>query len=62
MLPSETDIALALSEGEDVDLFLDAQLVNRNWYMDQELDTYEEALEKGLYETLKIIKSNEGNN
>lgn len=43
------------SLGQDGDLFLRPESINsKDWYL-KENKTYEEALEKGLYESLKLI-------
>jgi len=56
-LPSDEDIELSKDGGEDGDLFLRAQFINNEWYFEQEIDTYEEALEQGLYNALEIVKN-----
>lgn len=55
-LPSEKDIKFANSkEHQDGDLWLDSEMLNNEWYL-QEYNSYEEALEIGLQEALKLIK------
>lgn len=53
-LPSTEDIKFAASgECQDGDLWLDADMVNKEWYL-QEQKSYEEALENGLQEALRL--------
>jgi hypothetical protein len=54
-LPSDKDIEFANSgECQDGDLWLDAEIVNNEWYL-QESTSYEDALEKGLFHSLQIV-------
>lgn len=54
-LPSEEDIKFAASgECEDGDLWLLSNTINSDWYT-MEYKSYEEALEAGLLESLKLV-------
>ena len=57
-LPSEKDIAFANSgECQDGDLWLNANVINENWY-EQNFQSYENALCEGVQKAKEILISN----